>query len=106
MIHKEFNYTVIIEKDSESGDYTASVPSFDGCVVQMKTYDQALKEIREVLKDFINEYIKDGLKLPQVSKRIVSVPRHGKTIIRRGTLKMILKGAGKTLEELKIELKK
>lgn len=64
MNHREFNYTVIIEKDSESGDYIASVPSFDGCVIQMKTYDEAIKEIHEVLKDFIHEYIKDGAELP------------------------------------------
>ncbi|MEW5692190.1 MAG: type II toxin-antitoxin system HicA family toxin [Candidatus Hydrogenedentota bacterium] len=37
-------------------------------------------------------------------KRIISVPRHKKTILRRGTLKAILKGAGKTLDDLKIEL--
>ncbi len=37
-------------------------------------------------------------------KKMVSVPRHGKTIIRRRTLKSILKGAGKTIEDLKIEL--
>jgi len=34
-------------------------------------------------------------------KRRVSVPIHGKTIIRRGTLRVILKGAGMTLDELK-----
>lgn len=39
-------------------------------------------------------------------KRMVSVPRHGKTILRRGTLKAILKGSGKTLEDLKKELNK
>jgi len=37
-------------------------------------------------------------------KRRVSVPMHGKTIIRRGTLKIILKGAGLTVDDLKKEL--
>ncbi len=73
MIHREFNYTVMIEKDSESGDYIASVPSFDGCVIQMKTYDMALKEIREVLKDFINEYIKDGIELPDEDLAVTNI---------------------------------
>ncbi len=73
MIHREFNYTVMIEKDSESGDYIASVPSFDGCVVQMKTYDTALKEIQEVLKDFINEYIKDGIELPDEDLAVTNI---------------------------------
>lgn len=36
-------------------------------------------------------------------KRRVSVPMHGKTIIRRSTLKVILKGAGMTLDDLKRE---
>jgi len=37
-------------------------------------------------------------------KKRVSVPMHGKTIIRRGTLKIILKGAGLTVDDLKKEL--
>lgn len=37
-------------------------------------------------------------------KRRVSVHMHGKTIIRRGTLKIILKGAGLTVDDLKKEL--
>jgi len=34
-------------------NYIAYAPAFDGCVVQMKTCDEALAEIEEVLKDFI-----------------------------------------------------
>jgi predicted RNA binding protein YcfA (HicA-like mRNA interferase family) len=36
-------------------------------------------------------------------KRRVSVTMHGKTITRRGTLKVILKGAGMSLDDLKRE---
>jgi len=50
---KEYSYTVLVERDVESGDYIAYAPAFDGCVVQMKTYDEELAEIEEVLKDFI-----------------------------------------------------
>ena len=60
---KEYSYTVLIERDVESGDYIAYVPAFDGCVVQMKTYEEALEEIKEVLKDFIRDYINNGKKL-------------------------------------------
>jgi len=62
---KEYNYTILIEKDVESGNYTAYAPAFDGCVVQMKTYEEALAEIKEVLKDFIQDYIAEGEKLPR-----------------------------------------
>ena len=61
---KEYSYTVLIEKDVESGDYTAYAPAFDGCVVQMKTYEEALAEIKEVLRDFIQDYIAEGEGLP------------------------------------------
>ena len=61
---KEYNYTVLIERDIESGYYTAYAPAFDGCVVQMKTYEEALIEIKEVLKDFIQDYITSGEELP------------------------------------------
>ena len=43
---KEYSYTVLIERDAESGDYIAHAPAFDGCVVQMKTYEEALAEIK------------------------------------------------------------
>ena len=62
---KEYSYTVLIERDAESGDHIAYVPAFDGCVVQMKTYVDALAEIKEVLKDFIQDYIAEGEKLPR-----------------------------------------
>ena len=61
---KEYSYTVLIERDAESGDYIAYAPAFDGCVVQMRTYEEALAEIKEVLKDFIHDYIHDGDELP------------------------------------------
>ena len=62
---REYSYTVLIERDAESGDYIAYAPAFDGCVVQMKTYEEALAEIKEVLKDFIRDYIADGEDLPK-----------------------------------------
>jgi predicted RNase H-like HicB family nuclease len=62
---KEYSYTVLIERDVESGDYIAYAPAFDGCVVQMKTYEEALAEIKEVLKDYIQDYISDGEELPR-----------------------------------------
>lgn len=62
---KEYSYTVLIERDIESGDYIAYAPAFDGCVVQMKTYEEALIEIKEVLKDFIQDYITSGEELPR-----------------------------------------
>jgi len=61
----KYSYTVLIERDAESGDYIAYAPAFDGCVVQMKTYEGALAEIKEVLKDFIQDYISDGEELPK-----------------------------------------
>jgi len=60
----EYSYTVLIERDNESGDYIAYAPALDGCVVQMKTYEEALVEIKEVLKDFIQDYITSGEELP------------------------------------------
>ncbi|MEW5692191.1 MAG: hypothetical protein AB1765_02720 [Candidatus Hydrogenedentota bacterium] len=39
----------------------------------MKTYDEALKEIREVVKDFIQEYIKDAIELPKEDLAITNI---------------------------------
>ena len=67
------------------------------------------EEIIKVIKRWGFEFIRQSgtshaIYKNLTEKRMVSVPRHGKTILRRRTLKNILKGAGKTLDDLKIEL--
>lgn len=45
---KLLNFKIILEQD-EDGCFVASVPSVPGCYSQGKTYEEALKNIKEAL---------------------------------------------------------
>ncbi|EKD80584.1 MAG: hypothetical protein ACD_40C00053G0011 [uncultured bacterium] len=58
---KVLNYRVILEQD-EDGVFVANVPSLQGCYTQGKSFEEAMKNIREVIelhlkvkKDLLNE---------------------------------------------------
>lgn len=49
MNHKKtYQFPLIIEKD-EDGFYIVECPIFSGCYTQGKTFDEAIKNIREVI---------------------------------------------------------
>ena len=45
---KVLNFKVIIEQD-EDGRFVASVPSVSGCYTEGKTYEEAVKNIKEAI---------------------------------------------------------
>ncbi len=48
-MEKILNFRTIIEQD-ENGYFIASVPSVPGCYSQGKTYEEALKNVKEALE--------------------------------------------------------
>jgi len=44
-----YRYTVILEKDSEEGGYTVSVPALPGCVTEGDTIEEALAMAKEAI---------------------------------------------------------
>ncbi|MEK7119665.1 MAG: type II toxin-antitoxin system HicB family antitoxin [Patescibacteria group bacterium] len=46
---KVLNFTVLFEQD-EDGYFVASVPNLSGCYTQGKTFEQAKRRIRQVIK--------------------------------------------------------
>lgn len=57
----------------ETGGYTVEVPSLPGCVSQGDTYEEAITNIREAIKGFIELLEEDGLPVPpEDSPRIVA----------------------------------
>lgn len=46
----ELQFKVIIEQDTDSGYYIASVPDLRSCYTQGKTVEEARKNIREVIE--------------------------------------------------------
>jgi predicted RNase H-like HicB family nuclease len=49
----------------DDGFWVAEVPSLPGCISQGRTKDEALKNIREAIEDYIAALKEDGLPIPE-----------------------------------------
>ena len=47
---KKYNFTVVIEKDPDTGLYVGEVPGLTGCHTQGKTIDELLSNMKEVIE--------------------------------------------------------
>jgi predicted RNase H-like HicB family nuclease len=66
-------YTVILEKGRESG-YVAICPVLRGCVAQGKTGNEALKNLKRAISDYIECLLEDGIPVPrEVGKKILEM---------------------------------
>lgn len=66
-------YTVILEKGRESG-YVVFCPTLRGCVAQGRTKQEALKNLKEAISDYIECLIEDSIPVPQeVGKKILEM---------------------------------
>jgi len=60
---KILSYKVIFEP-AEEGGYTVYVPSLHGCISEGDTYDEALENIKEAIKGWIEVSKKFGDEVP------------------------------------------
>ena len=51
-------YPVVLEQDPESGGYVVSCPTLQGCVSQGETEEEALENIKDAIKTYL-ESIED-----------------------------------------------
>lgn len=56
-------YSVLVEKGRESG-YVAYCPALKGCVSQGDTKKEALKNLREAMRLYIETLMEDGIPIP------------------------------------------
>lgn len=66
-MHKEYQFTVIIEP-CEEGGYYAECPSLPGCHVQGDSYEETLNELRSTILAFLEDYRKEGEEIPSPSE--------------------------------------
>ena len=98
---KMLSYKVIFEP-AEEGGYTAYVPSLPGCISEGDTYEEALKNIKEAIRGWIETSMKFGDEIPPSDVIVdtvavsISIPDHKE--LKRGTLKHILQQAGITAD--------
>ena len=51
--HKVNNYSAVFEHDLESKWYTVSIPALSGCISQGKTFEDAMKNIKEAAELYL-----------------------------------------------------
>lgn len=66
-------YRVIIEVD-EDGMYVVSVPSLPGCISQGKTREEALRNIKDAIKGYLESLKKHNEPIPPpIEEEIIEV---------------------------------
>ena len=60
---KIYQFPVVVEKD-EAGYFFASVPSLQGCYIQARTLEEALRDIKEVIKLHLKDRLVSGEIVP------------------------------------------
>ena len=58
MSAKEFNVSVVIEKDEDG--YYAFCPALQGCYTQAETYEELLKNLEDIIKLHIEDRKEEG----------------------------------------------
>lgn len=69
---KLYNYKIIVEECEEGGFY-AECPAFPGCHVEADTYEETIREMREAVKNFIQDYKIKNEELPSDNFLITSI---------------------------------
>jgi len=47
-------YPIVIEQDPEAGGYVVSCPTFRGCVSQGETEEEALDNVKDAIKTYLD----------------------------------------------------
>lgn len=69
---KEYRFAIILEP-CEEGGYFAQCPAFPGCHVEGETYEETISEMKKTIAAFIEDYKKDGEKIPDEDFTITSL---------------------------------
>jgi len=70
---EELRFRIIIEQD-EDGVFVAEVPSLPGCISQGKTRKEALTNIKDAIKGYLESMKKHNEPIPpSISEEIVKV---------------------------------
>lgn len=64
---------VILISDLEDGGYTVEVPSLPGCISEGDTVEEALENVRDAIRGYIELLEEDGLPVPPENEHNVLV---------------------------------
>jgi len=72
-LNLNMKYRVVIEVD-EDGMYVVSVPSLPGCISQGKTREEALRNIKDAIKGYLESLKKHNEPIPPpIEEEIIEV---------------------------------
>ncbi|PIZ34655.1 type II toxin-antitoxin system HicB family antitoxin [Candidatus Aquicultor secundus] len=60
---KNYRFSIIVEKDKDG--YFAFCPELQGCYAQGETYEEALENIKDVIRLHVEDRIESGEEVPQ-----------------------------------------
>ena len=63
----------IILEECEEGGYAASVPFLPGCISEGDTYKEAIENIKDAIKLYLNAVAKETKLLRSAKRRVVEV---------------------------------
>jgi predicted RNase H-like HicB family nuclease len=61
---KEYNYTVVLEREDDGG-YHAFCPALPGCHSQGDTYNEAIENIEDAIRLYIESLSSHGEEIPE-----------------------------------------
>lgn len=62
----DYSYTIILEREDDGG-YHAFCPALPGCHSQGDTYDEAIENIKDAMRLYIESLIAHGEPLPEAA---------------------------------------
>lgn len=60
---KRYHFSIIVERDKDG--YFVTCPELQGCYTQGDTYEEALENIKDVIKLHVEDHLADGEFLPE-----------------------------------------
>jgi predicted RNase H-like HicB family nuclease len=65
----DYQYTIFLDPDPETGAYTVTVPALPGCITQGDTLEEAIAMAKESISLHIEGLLADGLPVPRETER-------------------------------------
>jgi antitoxin HicB len=62
-------YTILLDRDSEDGSFTVTVPAIPEIVTQGRNLEDAIAQAKDAIRCHIGGLIADGLPIPEETER-------------------------------------
>jgi predicted RNase H-like HicB family nuclease len=66
-----FKYEIIIYWSDEDDAYIAEVPELPGCMADGKTYDDVLKNVTQIIQEWLETATELGREIPKPKGRLI-----------------------------------